>query len=304
MLTMSAKQRIAKYLASTGLESRRNIEKMIFDKQVSVNGVVLETPATLVDGTETILVNGKLVGSRLPPRLWLYYKPRGLIVTHDDPEMRKTVFDALKHKIPRCVSVGRLDLDSEGLLLLSNVGSVIHYLESPKTGWDRCYKVRVFGKPDEPTFDAMRQGVTIAGIHYKPMQVSEIVPLPKIASSFAAAAKASNSSKPPANNWLSMTLTEGKNREIRRVLDHFGLIVSRLLRIRYGPFTLGDLKTGELREVPYDVLVQHIPQTVLDGTYSGRKNKNANQGQKVEEEEEEEDEENNDESNTSSTRNT
>ncbi len=233
------KERIAKFMASTGLCSRRDAEKLILEGEVSVDGVKLETPAFLVDGTEIILVHGSPLKEKPAPRIWLYYKPRGLVVTHKDPEGRPTVFERLPKNLPRVVSVGRLDLDSEGILLLTNDGGVARHLESPSTAWKRKYKVRIFGQVTQDKLDTLKKGITVEGIHYKSID-------------------AVLESQQGGNSWVLITLVEGKNREIRRIAEHFGWVVNRLIRLSFGPFSLKDMETGEVKEIPASVVKDQL----------------------------------------------
>ena len=233
------KERIAKLIAATGLCSRRDAERLILEGEVSVDGVKLDTPAFLVDGTEMIIVNGSPLQEKPVSRIWLYYKPRGLVVTHKDPEGRATVFENLPKNLPRVVSVGRLDLDSEGILLLTNDGAVARHLESPSTGWKRKYKVRIFGQVTQDKLDTLKKGITVEGIHYK--SIDAII-----------------ESQQGSNSWVLITLTEGKNREIRRIAEHFGWIVNRLIRLSFGPFSLKDMESGEVKEVPARVVKDQL----------------------------------------------
>ncbi len=224
--------RIAKFLARAGVCSRRDAERLIEEGRVSVDGTILATPAVKVTGTEDIRVDDIRVAGVAATQLWLYHKPAGLVTSHRDEQGRDTIFDHLPPDLPRVVSVGRLDLNSEGLLLLTNDGGLSRHLELPATGWPRCYRVRAFGQITQRGIDALADGLTVEGIHYGPIQT--IV------------SKANG-----RNIWLDMTLHEGKNREIRRVLNYLGLDVNRLLRLSYGPFELGNLQPGEVREVEH-----------------------------------------------------
>ena len=234
------KERIAKVMAHAGLCSRREAERFIQEGKVFVNGKRLDTPAFLVSVEDKITLENKQMPLPDKTRLFCYYKPVGLMTTHKDPEGRKTVFDSLPKNLPRLISVGRLDLNSEGLLLLTNDGELSRFLELPKRGWKRHYKVRVFGKNKEGIKEELEKGVTVEGIHYAPIEFDI-------------------DSVNGANTWVNVTLTEGKNREIRRVMKYFGLEVSRLIRLSYGPFQLGNLKRGEIKEIPYKVIKEQIP---------------------------------------------
>lgn len=229
-------ERIAKRIARAGICSRRDAEKLIEDGRVSVNGKVLTTPAHLVVPGDKISVDGTLLPEKEPTRLWRYYKPAGLVTTHRDPQGRPTLFEKLPEDMPRVISVGRLDLTSEGLLLLTNDGELARRLELPATGWIRRYRVRVHGEVDEAALAALAQGVTVEGVRYGSIDAT----LEK--------------RQGAANAWISVGLTEGKNREIRRVMAHLGYRVTRLIRISYGPFQLGYLNEGAVEEVPPRVL--------------------------------------------------
>lgn len=228
-------ERIAKRLARAGLCSRREAERWIADGRVKVDGKVLTTPAVTVTAESQITVDGEPLGEAPPAQLWRYHKPKGLVATHRDPEGRPTVFDHLPKDLPRVISVGRLDLNTEGLLLLTNDGELARFLELPSTGWSRRYRVRVHGKVDQSMLAPLAAGLRIEDVRYGPIQ-------------------ASLDSMKGANAWLTLSLAEGKNREVRRVLEHLGLQVTRLIRTAYGPFQLGDLPRGEVSQVPRRVL--------------------------------------------------
>jgi len=227
--------RIAKVLARAGVASRREAERMIQAGRVAVNGKVIDSPALNVTPSDRIKVDGKDVGEPEPPRLWLFHKPTGLVTTERDEQGRKTVFDALPAELPRVVSVGRLDLNSEGLLLLTNDGGIKRKLELPSTGWLRKYRVRVKGTPSDAMLEPLRKGITADGERFQGM----IVTLDR---------------QQGANAWLTIGLREGKNREIRRAMEAVGLTVNRLIRTNYGPFSLGELKQGEVQEVKSRVM--------------------------------------------------
>lgn len=231
--------RIAKFLARTGVASRREAEELIKQGRITVNGEIITSPALNVSGEEKILLDGEKLPQVEITRLWLYYKPVGLVTTHKDEKGRNTVFDNLPPSMPRVVSIGRLDLNSEGLLLLTNSGELAHKLELPANGWVRRYKVRVFGTVKDTDLQKMKQGLTIDGVNY-------------------GAVKAEAESSQGANTWLRVALTEGKNREIRKVMKFFGLEVSRLIRLSYGPFQLGRMKKGEVKEIPQKVLREQL----------------------------------------------
>ncbi len=223
-------ERIAKFLARAGVASRREAERIIEDGYVTVDGITLTTPAFLVMGHEDIRVDGKPISASEPTRMWLYHKPVGLLTTHYDPEDRPTVFEMLPRSMPRVVSVGRLDLNSEGLLLLTTSGELAGKLGHPSLGWIRRYRARIHGIPPEHDLDILRDGVTIDGVHYAP-------------------AKIEIERKQGSNCWLSIAVTEGKNREVRRMLEYIDCPVNRLIRVAFGPFLLGDLERGEVKEI-------------------------------------------------------
>jgi 23S rRNA pseudouridine2605 synthase len=224
-------QRIAKVMARAGLCSRREAETWIADGRVSLNGTVLESPAVTVKPGDVVLVDGQPLPERERTRLWLFHKPRGLVTTTRDPEGRQTVFDALPPDLPRVMTVGRLDINTEGLLLLTNDGGLARVLELPATGWLRRYRVRAHGDIDQARLDALADGIAVDGVFY-------------------GAIEATLDRQQGDNVWLTMGLREGKNREIKNVLMHLGLDVNRLIRLSFGPFQLGDLADGEVREVP------------------------------------------------------
>jgi 23S rRNA pseudouridine2605 synthase len=232
-------ERIAKRLARAGLCSRRDAERWIAEGRVSVDGVVLASPAVLVDDASQIKVDGKPLPETEHTRLWRYHKPPGLVTSHKDPQGRPTVFDRLPEDLPRVVSVGRLDLNSEGLLLLTNDGGLARRLELPATGWVRRYRVRVHGQPDPAQLAGLERGLTVDGVAY-------------------GAIKAVLDRQQGSNAWLTIALKEGKNREIRRVMEHLGWSVTRLIRIAYGPFQLGLLEPGQADEVPARVIKEQL----------------------------------------------
>ena len=232
-------ERIAKRLARAGLCSRRDAERWIAEGRVAVDGKVLASPALTVTEGSDIRVDGKPLPAAEPARLWRYHKPAGLVTTHRDEQGRATVFDRLPAELPRVVSVGRLDLTSEGLLLLTNDGELARTLELPARGWLRRYRVRVHGATDAARLAALEAGVTIGGMNYGPI-------------------RAVLDREQGSNAWLTVSLHEGKNREIRRVMEHLGLRVSRLIRIAYGPFQLGELPRGAVEEVPRKVLREQL----------------------------------------------
>jgi 23S rRNA pseudouridine2605 synthase len=231
--------RIAKALARAGLCSRREAERWIEQGRVSVNGEVLKSPARDVAPSDKVLVDGKELPAAEPPRLWRYHKPRGLVTTHADPQGRPTVFAALPKHLPRVVSIGRLDFNTEGLLLLTNDGALARHLELPATGWMRRYRVRAHGSITQEALDKLKGGVEIDGIRYGPIEATL--------------------DKPQGTNvWLTLGLREGKNREVRKILDTLSLTVNRLIRISFGPFQLLDLPPGEVESVKRRVLIEQL----------------------------------------------
>jgi 23S rRNA pseudouridine2605 synthase len=222
--------RIAKVLARAGLCSRREAERWIAAGRVSVDGAPVETPALRVREASRIAVDGRALDAIEATRLWRYHKTAGLITSHRDPQGRPTVFENLPEGLPRVVSVGRLDLGSEGLLLLTNDGALARTLESPVRGWVRRYRARVFGAVDENALAALKDGVVVNGVAYGPIRCSL-------------------ERRTGRNAWLVASLAEGRNREVRNVLAHLGLAVNRLIRIAYGPFQLGRLSRGTVAEV-------------------------------------------------------
>ncbi len=227
--------RIAKVMARAGLASRREAERMIEAGRVSVNGQKISSPALNVTTGDQIMVDGKALAPPDMARIWLYHKPRGLVSTNADEKGRETVFDALPKDLPRVMSIGRLDLNSEGLLLLTNDGEVKRKLELPTTGWLRRYRVRVNGRPSDATLEPLRNGITHDGEKFRPMEVKY-------------------DRQQGANAWITIGIREGKNREIRRAMEVVGLKVNRLIRISYGPFQLRDLKPGAVEEVKQRVV--------------------------------------------------
>ncbi len=225
-----AGDRIAKVISRAGVASRREAERLIAEGRVTVNGKKIDSPALNVTAADRIIVNGKPVGAPEAPRLWLYHKPAGLVTTERDEKDRPTVFAALPEGMPRVMSVGRLDLNSEGLLVLTNDGGVKRKLELPSTGWLRRYRVRINGSVSEDKLDQLRKGITVDGLTYLPMTVTF-------------------DRQQGANAWLTISLREGKNREIRRAMEAIGVAVNRLIRVSYGPFQLGNLAPGAVEEL-------------------------------------------------------
>lgn len=232
-------ERIAKFMARSGVCSRRAAEELILQKRVTVNGETVESPAFNVEGTEKILLDGEKLPQIEATRLWLYYKPEGLVTSHKDDQNRPTVFQHLPKGLPRVISVGRLDLNSEGLLLLTNNGELSRKLELPSNGWARRYKVRVHGLVNDKKLADLKNGIEVDGVKYGSI-------------------KAEIETAKGTNTWLLVTLTEGKNREIRKVMKALDLSVNRLIRLSYGPFQLGSLREGEVKEVPQKVLKEQL----------------------------------------------
>ena len=232
-------ERIAKLIARAGLCSRREAERWIGEGRVMLGGQVLTSPAVTAEADDDIRVDGKPLPVRERARLWRYHKPAGLITTHRDTHGRETVFAHLPADLPRVVSVGRLDVNSEGLLLLTNDGGLARELELPARGWIRRYKVRVHGVPDTAALAALERGVTVGGVAYGPI-------------------RAALERQQGSNAWLTLSLAEGKNREVRRVMEHLGLPVTRLIRLAYGPFQLGHLPRGAASEVPRAVIAAQL----------------------------------------------
>lgn len=237
--TVSGTMRIAKAIARAGLCSRREAERWIADGRVNVNGKRLTTPAFEVNPGDTVLVDGKALPSAEPARLWRYHKRKGLVTTHADPQDRPTVFDAMPPELPRVISIGRLDFNTEGLLLLTNDGELARYLELPSTGWTRRYRVRAKGRADQSALDGLKNGIEIEGVRYGPVE-------------------ASVDQVQGANTWLTVSLQEGKNREVRKIMTSLGLEVNRLIRVAYGPFQLLDLGPGSAEAVPRRVLAEAL----------------------------------------------
>src|SRR6476659_482929 len=228
-------ERIAKVIARVGLTSRREAEAWIAAGRVAVNGAVISSPALNVTSADRIVVDGAPLRARERTRLFLYHKPRGLVTTHSDPEGRDTIFRALPRNLPRLISVGRLDINTEGLLLLTNDGGLARVLELPATGWLRRYRVRALGRVTQERLDRLRHGVTVEGMRY-------------------GAIEATLDREQGANVWLTFAIREGKNREVRKVLESLGLKVNRLIRVSYGPFDLGAIADGAVAEIETEEL--------------------------------------------------
>ena len=232
-------ERIAKVIARAGICSRRDAERLIEEGKVSVNGKVLSSPAFNVTPRDRVTVDGEALPQFEPTRLWRYHKPAGLVTTAKDPEGRPTVFEHLPPDMPRVVSVGRLDINTEGLLLLTNDGELARLLELPATGWTRRYRVRAWGDITQADLDKLKDGIEVEGVRYGPVEAV----LDKVQGS---------------NVWLTVGLKEGKNREVKRVLGALGLTVNRLIRLSFGPFQIGDLLEGEVKQVPNRVLMDQL----------------------------------------------
>lgn len=231
--------RIAKAIARAGICSRREAETYIAAGRITVNGKKISSPALNVTAKDKIKVDGKALPDQEPVKLWRYHKPKGLVTTAKDEKDRETIFSKLPKDLPRTITIGRLDINTEGLLLLTNDGELARHLELPKTGWLRRYKVRAKGSITQDKFDALKEGITIEGIKYGPIQASLI-------------------KEQGSNCWFTMGLREGKNREIKRICEHLGLNVNRLIRLSFGPFMLGDLKSGEVEEVHSHILADQL----------------------------------------------
>ena len=230
--------RIAKYIAHAGYCSRRDAEKLVEEGRVKVNGVVIETPATLITD-HSVKIDDKLINPSTEIRLWLFHKPQGIITSNKDEKNRKTIFDFLPKVMPRVISVGRLDFNTEGLLLLTTNGDLARHMELPKNKWLRQYRARVYGKVDMERLKKLINGIKIDGVRYGSIKVEL-------------------DSEKGSNSWLTISIEEGKNREIRKVMEYFGLKVNRLIRTSFGPFKLDSLKVGELQEISRLMLKNHF----------------------------------------------
>ncbi len=241
--TSQETMRIAKAMAAAGLCSRRDAERWITDGRVVVNGQTITSPALNVGASDKVIVDGKPLPTAQSVHLWRFHKPRGLITTHNDPQGRETVFDSLPNDMPRVISIGRLDYNTEGLLLLTTSGELARHIELPSTGWQRRYRVRGYGRVEQNDLDALKDGIVLDGIRYGPIE-------------------ATVDSVQSGNCWLTIGLREGKNREVRKVLSSLGLKVNRLIRLSFGPFELLNLPTGQLEEVPARALSSHFSKDV------------------------------------------
>ena len=230
-------QRIAKLLARAGVASRREIERMIAAGRIAIDGKILDTPATVLKSLHGVTVDGEPVGQPIPAKLYCYHKPAGLLTTERDPKGRPTIYDKLPKGLPRLMPVGRLDLNTEGLLLMTNDGGLKRQMELPSSGVERIYRARAFGDVSQQQLERLMDGITIEGVRYGPID-------------------ANLERRTGRNQWIELKLAEGKNREVRHVLEHFGLQVSRLIRTAYGPFWLGDIAKGQVEQVRQHDLVK------------------------------------------------
>jgi 23S rRNA pseudouridine2605 synthase len=237
-------ERIAKVMARAGLASRRQAEAWIAEGRVAVNGAVISSPALNVTPADRIVVNGSPLPQRERTRLFLYYKPRGLVTTHSDPEGRPTIFTALPKTLPRLISIGRLDINTEGLLLLTNDGGLARVLELPATAWLRRYRVRANGSVTQEQLDRLLAGITVDGVRYGPIE-------------------ATLDRHQGANCWLTFAIREGKNREVRKVLETLGLKVNRLIRVAFGPFNLGELEEWAVKEIDSAALRTELGEKIV-----------------------------------------
>jgi 23S rRNA pseudouridine2605 synthase len=243
-MSENKQERIAKAMARSGLCSRRAAEKMIEEGRVQVNDQTVATPAFFLDGSETVKLDGKVIKLQFEParpRLFLYHKPSGLLTTNHDPQGRPCIFDKFPAELPRVVTVGRLDMNTEGLLLLSTDGQLARFLELPVNKMKRTYRVRAFGQLKEDDIEKLAKGIRHNKIKYAPA----IVTLEK---------------EQGRNNWLQITIEEGKNREVRNLMEAVGLKVNRLIRVSYGPFGLNKLPKGAIQEIPYALLKKQLPE--------------------------------------------
>lgn len=231
-------ERIAKVIARSGYCSRREAERLIEEGAVKVNGKIIDSPAMNITD-ESIKIYNKLINPKLPTKMWLFHKPKGYIVTNKDPQGRKTIFSLLPKNMPRVITIGRLDMDTEGLLLLTNNGELARYIELPTTGWSRQYRVKVHGDITRIPNEELKE-ITIDGIKYGPIKI--VV----------------EKDTGTTNKWLRITINEGKNREVRKIMEYYGLKVMRLIRVSFGPFHLGSLPLGAIKPVSSKVLKESI----------------------------------------------
>jgi 23S rRNA pseudouridine2605 synthase len=247
-------ERIAKVMARAGVCSRRDAERLIAEGRVSLNGKPLSSAAVNVTARDVVLVDGKPLPRAEETRLWRYHKPAGLVVSARDPQGRPTVFDKLREQLPRVVSIGRLDINTEGLLLLTNDGALARFLELPASGWIRRYRVRAFGHPTAEELARLGNGAVIDGVRYGPIEAS----VERLQGD---------------NCWLLIAIREGKNREVKRICEHLGLQVNRLIRTSFGPFQLGELPRGGIEEVPPKVLKASIGTKFFERNDADRRGK-------------------------------
>ncbi|MFM8747676.1 MAG: pseudouridine synthase [Aestuariivirga sp.] len=249
-----AGERIAKVMARAGVCSRRDAERLIAEGRVTMNGKPLTSAAVNVTAKDTIVVDGKPLPRAEETRLWRYHKPAGLVVSARDPQGRLTVFDKLREQLPRVVSIGRLDINTEGLLLLTNDGALARFLELPASGWIRRYRVRAYGRPLPEALEKLSGGAVIDGVRYGPVEAS----IERVQG---------------GNCWLTIAIREGKNREVKRICEHLGLQVNRLIRTSFGPFQLGELPRGGIEEVPPKVLKASIGPKFFEAGNADRRGK-------------------------------
>lgn len=247
-------ERIAKVIARAGICSRREAERLIGDGRVKLNGAVLKSAAVNVTAKDLVTVNGKPLPQKEDTKLWRYHKPAGLVVSNNDPEGRPTIFDKLRQQLPRVISIGRLDINTEGLLLLTNDGELARYLELPATGWIRRYRVRAYGRVDDAGLARIAKGVEIEGVKYGPVEG-------KVETSQG------------DNQWLTIAIREGKNREVKKICEYLGLKVNRLIRTSFGPFMLGDMARGAIEEVPPRVMKSNIGTGFFKDSHADRRRK-------------------------------
>lgn len=231
-------ERIAKIIARSGYCSRREAEELIRSGLVKVNGEVMLNPATIITD-QAIKINNKLLARKEPTKMWIFHKPKGFITTNKDPEGRKTIFDILPKNLPRVITIGRLDINTEGLMLLTNDGEIARYIELPKNGWTRNYRVRVFGKINQERLNLLKRGIKIEGVFYK-------------------AANIEIEREREFNSWLKISLQEGKNQEVKKLMEYVGLQVNRLIRTSFGPFHLGKLPIGAVQEISKNTLQESL----------------------------------------------